>query len=93
MRLYDDSSYIFLDVRTKKEHNEKAIPNSILIPLHELDIRLKDLEIIKNKNLIVYCRSGNRSKSATEILRTNKFEAKNLLYGINGWEGPLSYDN
>ena len=93
LRLYDDSNYVFLDVRTRKEHNEKSIPNSILIPLHELDNRLKELEIVRNRNLIVYCRSGNRSKSATNILISHKFKAINLLNGINGWEGPTSYKN
>ena len=68
MRLYDDSSYIFLDVRTKKEHNEKAIPNSILIPLHELDIRLKDLEIIKNKKVMVFKKGANETFELNVLL-------------------------
>ena len=89
LKLHENPNYIFLDIRTFKEHNEKAITNSVLIPLHELEERLIELHQYSEKIFIVYCRSGNRSKSGTDILIKHKFEAFNLLGGILSWKGPL----
>ena len=44
----------------------------------------------KYKNIIVYCRSGNRSKTATKILIENDFKAVNLIGGIKEWNGPIA---
>ena len=88
IRYIENENYLFLDVRTVQEHNEIAIPNSPNIPVQELENRIDELKIYQNKNIIVYCRSGNRSKTGTEILNNNGFNAVNLIGGMKQWKGP-----
>lgn len=85
--IYSKKNIIFLDVRTKNEFfNHGNIKGSILIPLKELSTRISELEIHKNNNIIVYCRSGVRSKVATNLLISHGFEASNMLGGYNAWD-------
>ncbi len=82
--LKDKNKYFLLDVRTPEEYKEGFIENSILIPLSELEGRLS--EIPADKPVIIYCRSGNRSAQAAEILIKNKFNpVYNMLGGITEW--------
>jgi len=53
---------------------------------------MKDLENYWNKTIIVYCRSGNFSESATKILNENGFKAFNMIGGINVWEGEVVHN-
>tara|TARA_Y100000816_G_scaffold153887_1_gene109647 strand:+ start:312 stop:653 length:342 start_codon:yes stop_codon:yes gene_type:complete len=85
----EDSNYYFLDVRTTREHTDGAIPNTDCIPLQELSQRLGELNDYRDKKVIVYCRSGNRSGKATKILKENGFDAFNLIGGMNSWEGEV----
>ena len=83
----EESDYIILDVRTVEEFAEKHIPNAINIPnetIGEDEIaQLPD----KEQLILVYCRSGNRSKQASEKLvnlgYTNVYE----FGGIIDWTG------
>lgn len=74
-------NFNLLDVRTQIERNEFHI-DSFHIPLDELPQRL--YEIPKNKNILVFCKSGARSKLAIEILQNNDFkkELANLKGGL-----------
>lgn len=74
-------NFNLLDVRTLKERAEFSI-NSIHIPINELPRRLHELP--QNKNLIVFCESGMRSKRAIQILRANNFKKEliNLKDGL-----------
>ena len=89
VNLVDNSEYYFLDVRTMSEHADGAIPNTDCIPLQEIGQRLSELNDYKNKKIIVYCRSGNRSGKATKILKENGFDAVNLIGGMNSWKGDI----
>lgn len=75
------TDFNLLDVRTQMERDEFHI-NSIHIPLNELPQRLQ--EIPQNKNLLIYCKSGIRSKIAIEILQNNNFKMEliNLKNGL-----------
>ena len=78
--------YLLLDVRTPEEFNQGFIEGAVLIPVTELGQRLDEIEQYKDKPVLVYCRSGNRSVTASEILIDNGFtEVHNLLTGYNGW--------
>jgi len=82
--LKDKNKYFLLDVRTQEEYNEGFIENSVLIPLTELESRLS--EIPADKPIVVYCRSGNRSSQAAQILIKNNFSpVYNVLGGITEW--------
>ncbi|HLR91074.1 MAG TPA: rhodanese-like domain-containing protein [Balneolaceae bacterium] len=74
-----------LDVRESFEANISDFRMETLsIPVASLDEQLHKLD--KEKEYIVYCRSGNTSKKAVELLLENGFEhVKNLEGGINGW--------
>ena len=86
LKLFDKGTAIFLDVRTREEHQIKSIPNSIHIPLQELRERLIELEEYDDRMMVVYCRSGNRSAKGTKILLNNGFDAVNLLGGMINWK-------
>ena len=90
MELLSDKNYEFLDVRTESEYASGHIPNSIHIPLQEIQGRISELENIKDKNIIVYCRSGARSSMASKSLLKNGYNVLNLTGGILGWEGEIS---
>ncbi len=79
----DKDNIVLLDVRSPAEHSEVAIPGSLLIPLEQLPLRMNELP--KDKKIVVYCRSGNRSAMATYILRSRGFEAYNMAGGIINW--------
>lgn len=74
-----------LDVREQYEYDEKHIPNVTLIPMSEIENRLD--EIPKDKEVIVTCRSGNRSGQVANFLRQNGFDnVHNMAGGIVAWE-------
>ena len=90
LSMINNDDYYFLDVRTIKEHKIKSIPNTDCIPVHEIKNRMEELIDYQDKKIIVYCRSGNRSGTATKILNQNGFNAFNMIGGMNGWKGKVS---
>ena len=60
-----NKEYLIIDVRTEEEYKEGHIKESINVPYDEID---ENIEIDKDKIIFVYCRSGNRSRIAQEIL-------------------------
>lgn len=75
--------FLLLDVRTSQENAMQAIPGSYLIPLQELGYRVNELP--KNKEIVVYCRVGNRSAYACSYLARLGYKVKNLEGGIVSW--------
>lgn len=75
---------IILDVRTEAELEGPLgkIDGVINIPIQMLVNRLDELDEYKDKDIAVICRSGNRSKTGTEILRSNGFNARNVIGGM-----------
>ena len=66
MDLGDD--FIILDVREQDEFNEGHIPDAILLPYTEIENKAEEMLPDKDKQILVYCRSGRRSKIAAESL-------------------------
>ena len=83
-KLQSDSTLVLLDVRTPAELESTLgkIDGVINIPLHELEVRLNELEAYKDYQIAVICKIGIRSARATEILTKNGFNAKNVLGGM-----------
>lgn len=78
---------LIIDVRTPNEYYSGHIENAMLIPLQQLGGRLSEIEEYKEKDILLYCRSGNRSTVAAEILIKNGFKKLyNLRYGIKEWQ-------
>ena len=86
----NDSNYQFIDVRTDSEYDSGHIQNSIHSPLHEIQDRISEIDSLKNKNIIAYCRSGARSSKATKILVEAGFDVLNLSGGVLSWKGDLT---
>lgn len=84
--LLNDSSVVLLDVRTDSEHWAERIAETPLIPVQSLENRLDELKDYRDKTIIVYCRSGNRSGTATRILRQHGYRAFNMQGGIIQWK-------
>jgi rhodanese-related sulfurtransferase len=75
----------FLDVRTQEEWNQFHAPNSTLIPLDQLPSRLN--EIPKDKEIVVVCRSGNRSAQGRDILVNAGFtQVTSMQGGLTDWQ-------
>lgn len=73
---------MYLDVRTPQELREGFAPNALNIPLNELSDRFGELP--KDKDILVYCRSGRRSEIATKFLMDKGFtRVYNVLGGFS----------
>lgn len=78
--------YLLLDVRTQGEFDAGNIEGALLIPFDELEERISEVEDYKEKTVLVYCRSGNRSSTASKTLIDNGFtKVYNLESGIGSW--------
>ena len=60
--------YVILDTRTQEEYDERHIPGAILIPHDQIKEQAESLLTDKDQLILVYCRSGRRSKLASEDL-------------------------
>ena len=77
--------HIVLDVREQHEYDEGHIPGAILIPYTEIENRAEDELPDKNKLILVYCRSGRRSKIAAESLANLGYTNVKEFGGIIDW--------
>ena len=79
-----NGNYVLLDVRSYDEFDEGHIEGATLIPVDELAERWSEIE--EYDKILVYCRSGNRSVAASDILLDAGFQdVYNLLGGIGAW--------
>lgn len=78
-----NEDFLLLDIRDKEEFEERFIPKAVNIPLNKLLFSIDDIEEYKDKNVIVYCRSGHRSITACNLLSMEGFKnLYNLEKGI-----------
>lgn len=84
-KLRKGNDALFLDVRTAGERKDQKINGSLHIPLPEINSRYNELIKFKGKEIICYCRTGNRSLSAAAKLRRQGFDVANLRGGITQW--------
>ena len=81
--MYEAGDYL-LDVRTQEEWDEYHIPGTTLIPLDELASRVN--EVPRDQNVVVVCRSGNRSQTGRDILLDAGFMAVTSMDGgVSTW--------
>ena len=80
--LENDDNVTLLDVRTIEEYKSGHLRDATLIPLQVLSENLNKLDQSKHKRIIVYCRTGSRSVSASRILEKNGFTPLNVRGGI-----------
>ena len=77
--------HILLDVRTEEEFKERHIPKAIVISHDEIKERAERELTDKNALILVYCRSGSRSKKATDTLLALGYTNVKDFGGINDW--------
>jgi rhodanese-related sulfurtransferase len=82
----DKADLVILDVRTVVEFENGHLEGAINIPVEELSMRLSELN--QKDELLVYCRTGNRSTTAVGILRENGYDQ---IYHMNG--GIVAWGN
>lgn len=82
--IQEKPSLVILDVRTDSEFREGHIEGAINIPVNELEERLGELDT--EDEMLVYCRTGNRSSTALGILEENDFtKIYHMNKGITAW--------
>ncbi len=77
--------HIILDVREQDEFDEGHIPGTILIPYTEIENKAEEMLPDKDMQILVYCRSGRRSKIAAESLATLGYSNIKEFGGIIDW--------
>ena len=80
----DSSQYVFIDVRTMREIEQRPAPWPIIekIPLLLLEDRCLELNKYKDRSMVVLCDTGNRSRQGARILRMAGFDAFYLETGM-----------
>ena len=81
-----EEGYIILDVRTEEEFAEGHIEGAILIPDYEIGVKAESILTDKDQLILVYCRSGRRSKNAASELATLGYTNIKEFGGINDWK-------
>jgi len=83
-RELEKETYLIVDVRTKEEYEEGHIQTAVNIPVNKIE-KIKEIVSDKKQKIVVYCRSGARSKKAAEeILKLGYTEVYDMK-GINNW--------
>ncbi len=90
------SNVLLLDVRTAEEFNGTApdkfgrLKNAINISVQQLEKRMKELDVYKDKEIIVYCSHSHRSPRASYLLTQNGFKKiTNLQQGMHMWKATV----
>ena len=78
--------YVLLDVRTQEEYDSGHIEGAILIPDYEIGAKAESVLTDKDELILVYCRSGRRSKNAASELAGLGYTNVKEFGGITGWK-------
>ncbi|NDI35883.1 rhodanese-like domain-containing protein [Chengkuizengella sediminis] len=87
--LNGNKSIILIDVREPHELKTGHIKDAVNIPLSQIRKRLD--EIPEDKTVMLYCRSGFRSKKAARILKKKKMNMIHLRGGMMSWHGEIKH--
>ena len=85
----NETDYIIIDVRTESEYQQGHIKNAINIPNESIDESVSEILKDKDQLLLVYCRSGNRSKQASEKLAKLGYSNIYEFGGISDFPGEI----
>lgn len=75
---------LLLDVRTPEEFQQGHLPSAVNVPVQELERRLAEV-VSPARDVVVYCRSGRRSKQAADLLKAHGFTAVHDLGPMTAW--------
>ncbi len=88
-----EKGYILLDVRTKEEYAGGHIKGAVNLPLSDIGTLPIPSLPDKNQLILVYCRSGNRSRQASDKLVKLGYTNIVEIGGINSWKGEIVKNN
>jgi len=81
-----NSDFVILDVRTSAEFQQGHLAGAINIDFYSQDFQARTGQLDKNRQYLVYCRSGSRSAQASQIMVSQGFShISNMLQGISEW--------
>ena len=87
--MQEGTDFVLLDVRTQEEYASGHIPGAICIPNETIGSEEIPELPDKDQLILVYCRSGNRSKQASQKLAEQGYTNVVEFGGINGWTGEI----
>ena len=87
--MQEETGFVLLDVRTQEEYASGHIPGAICIPNETIGSEEIPELPDKDQLILVYCRSGNRSKQASQKLAEQGYTKVVEFGGINGWTGEI----
>lgn len=90
--MQEQTGYLIVDVRRPDEFAEGHIAGAINVPNETIENEMPDLLPDKEQMLLIYCRSGNRSKEASRKLAAIGYTNVYEFGGINTWEGEIVTD-
>ena len=84
--LESQSEMVLLDCRTPDAQSAARIEGAMLIPIDEIASRLSELELFRERHIVVHCHLGGRSAQVVEWLRSQDFpRVQNMVGGIDAW--------
>ncbi len=83
--IIDSEDVIILDVRTQEEYDSGHIENAVLLPVTEIADKAEEILPDKDAKILIYCRSGNRSATASKDLIRMGYTNVYDFGGINSW--------
>ena len=90
--MQEETGYLILDVRTEAEYESGHIPGAICVPNETIGKEPPEALPEKDQLILVYCRSGNRSKQAAKKLAALGYTDIREFGGINTWAGEIVTD-
>ena len=93
LMMQDDSGYVIVDVRRPDEYAAGHIPGAILIPNEKIGTEEPEELPDKNQIILVYCRTGRRSKEAARKLADMGYVNVYEFGGIEDWTGDIVTDD
>ena len=82
-------NYLVIDVRSAEEYAAGHIKHAINIPLEQLESRLDEINAYKDKNVVLYCNTGNRSSKALDLLKQKGFTVLMNVPGVKQYDYEL----
>lgn len=80
LKQFQNEGAIVIDVRSPQEYREGHIDGAISIPEYEIKKKIENIVLDKDKNIVVYCSSGGRSKKAQKVLKKLGYQNVYNLY-------------
>lgn len=83
VQLAKEQEFVLLDVRTQEEVNEGTLSNALHIPVDQLEHRLGELETLRDRTILCFCKRGGRAENAANLLRDHEFSR---VINIGGYD-------